>query len=87
MGSDQPGGCDGGTPAGTAKRQFCGGSLPYTPYVTSSGTVGVRGMFERIESKGLTGVMGVIDRVTPGVNQALRSTYPPGAAPEGVISA
>ena len=35
-------------------------------------------MLERIESKGLTDVMGVIDRVTPCISQALQSTYPSG---------
>ena len=35
MGSDRPGGCDGGTPAGTAKRQFAVGRSPTSPLYLS----------------------------------------------------
>ena len=68
MGSDQRGGCDGGTPAGSAKRQFCGGSLPYPPHVTLSGTIGARRMLDRAEGMGLTGGADVTGGVISGVN-------------------
>ena len=85
MGSDRPGRCDEDTPAGAEDRRLSAGSLPYTPHVPSSGTVGVHGMLDRAEGLRVTGVMGVIDRVTPGVSWAARSTYPSDAALRGVI--
>ena len=39
-GATRRGGCDGGTPAGSAKRQFCGGSLPNLPPVPICGAWG-----------------------------------------------
>ena len=57
MGSDRPGRCDGGTPAGAGNRLVSGGSLPDTPHGGLSGTVEARGMVDRGESTGLVGVV------------------------------
>ena len=79
-GSDRPGGCDGGTPAGAENRRFSDGSLPYRPHVTmerhNSGAPGL----DRAERMGLTGGAEVTGGVIPGVNWALRPAYPSGAA-------
>ena len=49
-------------------RRFSAGSLPYTPYVPWSGTLGLCGMLDRIESKVFAGIVDVTARVTPDVS-------------------